>query len=552
MTLDSSLLRACALGLAIAAPLPALAESQAALWARAERLALAGRCEEALAALDQIKASAPLDARALVVAGQCQTRLQRWPDAAASLAQARELDPKLPQIDLQLATAQFHADDLDGAEQSLARARAAGTTGPELEFYEAMVALARGRDPRTAAETLERAGRDRPATLDPAASYYAGLAWRSAADEDRSRAALERVVEKHPGTPWAEAAQRALDQPAAAGLALAPWASLTLGMEYSSNVAYLGNGLATPDEIDSKGDWGGVWSVDAGTPLAKLGRTTIGVRGFYTGSAHFDVSDYDLQHPGGAFWLDHPTGERSLLRVEAGGGFAWLGYEPYLASAWLSPQWFYDHGEWGTTRLHSAVTGYDFQNQDDDENVPSGTGVPGSACPRGEAFCGPPGLNERNARDRDGIGVYAGVEHTLPLNDGKTRLRGGPIFDYYTSRGQEWDSWGVGAELGVRQQLPWALTLDVAGRYLHRFYDNPSTYPDPDDVLFGVEYPLSNDDREEDWYEVDVRLERPINRWLTATLRYDYLRNDSNTAVFDYDRHLAGGYLTITWQGAPR
>jgi hypothetical protein len=68
----------------------------------------------------------------------------------------------------------------------------------------------------------------------------------------------------------------------------------------------------------------------------------------------------------------------------------------------------------------------------------------------------------------------------------------------------------------------------------------------------GVEYSLEDSDREDDYYEADVRLERPITDRLTATIRYDYLRNHSNVSVFDYDRHLVGGYLTFTWQGDPR
>jgi tetratricopeptide (TPR) repeat protein len=526
----------------------AVAEPEAVARARAERLAAAGQCEEALAEIAAREAVAPLDARTLVVAGQCQARLGRHAEAAASLARARELDARLPQIDLQLAMAQFHADDLDGAARSLANARAAGETGPEVEFYEAMLALASGGDARAAAERLERAGRDRPATLDPAASYYAGLAWQSAAEAARARAALARVIEEHPGTPWADAARRALDGLApAVGATFAPWASLRAGVEYDTNVAFLGRGLATPDEIGSQGDARGVWSVDAGTPLLRIGSTTIGARAFYVGSAHFDLRDYDLAYPGAAFWIDHPTGARSLLRVEAGAGFAWLGYEAYAASAWLAPQWFLEHGAWGTTRFHATALGYDFRRSDGDEVDGVGVGLP---CPGGASRCGPAGLDEREFRDRDGIGVIAGVEHSLPLRGGDTVLRGGPLLERYEARGDEWDAWGVGGEVGVRQRLPLALTLDLAARYVHRLYDDPSSYPDPRRVVRGRQYELSDDDRRDDYFEVDVRLERPLTRWLTATVRYDYLRNASDVAVFDYDRHLVGGYLTLLWQGA--
>jgi len=519
--------------------------------ARAERLAAAGRCEEALAVLDDLARAGTLDATAHVVAGQCQLRLERYPDAARSFEAARSLDRSLPQLDLQLGIAQFLADDLDGAATSFAAARAVGTTGPEIDFYEALVSLSKQGDPAGAATALERAGRDRPRTLDPAASYYAGLAWRSAQDEERARAALERVVAEHPDSVWGDAARKALAQAQPHGFATAaPWAQLEAGLEWDSNVAYLGRGLATPDEIGSSGDVRGVWSADVGIPIARLGSTTIGARASYTGSAHTDVTDFDLEYPYAAVWLEHPTGEHSLFRLEVGGAYGWLGYDPYVAAApVVTPQWFYDHGKPGVTRLYATAGRYNFLSNDGNE--PDGVGV-GLPCPGGESQCGPAGVNERKERDRDGYGVIAGVEHSIALREGKTILRGGPLAEVYTAKGDEWDAWGVGGEIGVRQALPYSFVLDTRASYVYRPYSSPSTYPDPNDVVFGVEYPLQGSDRRDHAFEVDVQLERPITPHLTASIRYDYLKNASNVAVFDYDRHLVGGYLTFTWQGAAR
>jgi tetratricopeptide (TPR) repeat protein len=527
----------------------AIAQTAPVLRARAERLAAASRCDEALAALAKAASQEPLDARAHVVAGQCQMRMNMPDAAAASFEQAHALDPKLPQLDLQLGIARFHADDLDGAARAFADARAAGTTGPEIDFYEALLTLARGGEPSSAAQALERSGLARPNSLDPAASYYAGRAWLAAQDADRAKAALDRVLATHPNTPWADAARRALAHWTSVGAErAAPWVSLQGGMEWDSNVAFLGRGLATPNEIGHQSDFAGVWAADLGTPLAHIGKGVFGVRGFYSGSAHFDVTDFDLEYPGGSLWYDVPTSEHSSLLLEAGGGYAWLGYDPYVAAAWFAPEWRYDWGTWGLTRVRAGVGGYDFRENDGDET----DALPNGDCPPGVAVCGPPGVDEGKRRDRDGIGVVAGVEHDLPLNGGATVVRGGPLFERYESRGTEWDAWGFGGMLGVRQQLPLELTLDVAGYYVHRPYDSPSTYPDPNDLVAGREFTVSRHDRTDDYWEVDVRLERPITDHLTASVRYDYLRNASNDAVFDYDRHLVGAYLTYTWQGAPK
>lgn len=527
------------------------AEPQALERARAERLAAASRCDEALTVLADLAQQAPLDARAHVVAGQCQLRLERHVEAVRSFEAARALEPTLPQLDLQLGIALFLADAIDPAAAAFARARAAGTEGPEIDFYEALVSLSRQGDPAGAAVALERAGRERPQTLDPAASYYAGLAWRSAQDEERARAALERVVAEHPDSVWADAARRSLAQARARGFATtAPWARLEAGVEWDSNVAFLGRGLATPDEIDSKGDVRGAWSADVGYPFGRVGSTTIGARASYTGSAHAEATDFDLAYPYAGLWLEHPTGERSLFRLEIGAAYGWLGYDPYvIAAPVVTPQWFYDHGAWGVTRVHASAARYDFRSNDGDEADGVGVGLP---CPGGATRCGPAGLDEGEQRDRDGYGVVAGVEHAVVLRDGATVVRAGPLVEFYEAEGDEWDGWGVGAEIGVRQALPYSFVIDTQARYVYRPYANPSTYPDPDDLVSGVQYDLDRDDRRDHFFEVDVRLERPITERLTATLRYGYLDNDSNVAVFDYDRHLVGGYLTYYWQGDPR
>lgn len=492
-----------------------------ALRARAERLAAAGHCEEALKALGEMAARAPLDARAEVVKGQCQIRLERYEEAVASLERARALDPHLPLIDLQLGIARFHAGDSAGAQRAFADARAAGTTRPELDFYEALLRLQAGQDAAATARAFERARRERPAEFDPAASYYAGLAWSSANDAQRAREALQRVIEQSPGTPWAAAAQRALDRlgagPAAPGL----WVRLQAGMEWDSNVAFLGNGLATPDQISSKSDVRGVWSADVGSELWRRGGWALGARAFYYGSAHVRDSEFDLEFPGAAAWVDRETSERSLFRLESGFGYGWLGYDPYVASWFATPQWFLDQGRWGVTRFYSAFTVDNFLS---DHNG-GGSGFPGS----------------NDSRNRDGWGVIPGIDHRVLLRDGATELRGGVFGEHYDAKGRDWDFWGVGVHGGFRQELPWRLALDTEARYAHRPFSHPSTY----------EVPPSNHDRSDDFVEVDVHLERPITDRLTASVRYDYLRNFSNVDVFDYDRHLVGAYLTYFWQKRP-
>ena len=55
--------------------------------------------------------------------------------------------------------------------------------------------------------------------------------------------------------------------------------------------------------------------------------------------------------------------------------------------------------------------------------------------------------------------------------------------------------------------------------------------------------------RRDSIWRVSVLLERPILSWLKASLSWRYQDNNSNTDVFEYDRHIAGGFLTATFGG---
>jgi hypothetical protein len=44
---------------------------------------------------------------------------------------------------------------------------------------------------------------------------------------------------------------------------------------------------------------------------------------------------------------------------------------------------------------------------------------------------------------------------------------------------------------------------------------------------------------------VDAVLERPITEHVKVSARYRHENNDSNVGVFDYDRNIVGGFVTL-------
>ena len=66
-------------------------------------------------------------------------------------------------------------------------------------------------------------------------------------------------------------------------------------------------------------------------------------------------------------------------------------------------------------------------------------------------------------------------------------------------------------------------------------------------VVAGRQYFLQSDERRDLVYQAGAVLERPINRWLDASVRYQFVGTDSNVVVFEYDRHVVGAYLTLNF-----
>src|SRR4029453_6998208 len=171
-----------------------------------------------------------------------------------------------------------------------------------------------------------------------------------------------------------------------------------------------------------------------------------------------------------------------------------------------------------------------------------------------DVACGPPGLDEATARNRDGNGFAVGVLQTTVLPVawpfGAITLRGGYQFEHFGARGSEYSYQGHTIAGGVRAGLPWQFTVDVGGGFTWRPYRHPTTFPDPP-IFGGIEYPLSDQDRDETTGLAAVMLERPITSWLIGSVGWRYERNVSNSAVFDYDRTILGAYLTATFGHLP-
>jgi tetratricopeptide (TPR) repeat protein len=498
------LLVTVAFSLVLAGGIARAADEAQVLRLKAEQLAAEERCDEALTVLRRARALDARDARAALLEGQCAIRLRRYAEAIAPLEDARRLDPGLAEATLYLGVAQFHQGDLDAADRELTEAARLLPESAEAQLYHGLVLLERAENAQAAA-ALERAADLDPGAVDPAASYFAGRAWEAARERERAEQALGRAIAAAPGSEWAKEAERALERSEEPYRRRSPWARVIAGIAYDDNVVLRGGG-AFPGEISDQDDWGGVWDLQGGAELFRNADWAAGVLGGYYGRAYADLGEFDTHFPNVTAWGDRSLGEKTYLRLKGDFGYGWVDYEPFLLVPTGTLSLHRDWGKAGSGRFFGYYQWRDYLFD--------------------LAY---------SQQNRDGQDFGGGYDHSYPAGS-LTVLRGGAVINRYDSEIGEYTHMGYGAWLGVVQDLPLELVLDARARYVYQDYDNRSYFS-------GL--PGSREFRRDHVVYVDAALERPITEHLKVSARYRHENNISNVAVFDYDRNIVGGFLTL-------
>jgi tetratricopeptide (TPR) repeat protein len=509
---------------AAVAALPALAADEApVLRQRAEQLAASGKCEEALPRARRARELAPNDARAALVEGRCLLRGGLYREAIAPLTAARDLDATLPGVSTDLAQAHYHLDEIDAASEELDRAERENPNDARTQLYRGLV-LSRQAKQKEAAAAFDRAG-----GLDPSyagiAGLYAGRTWASVQDRERARAALERARSADPDSEWGRSAAAELDALDAANRRHA-WARLRGGVEHDSNVTlqnvYTFGRFPDFQRAHERDDTVAVFEGEAGLEFYRDEEQSAGAAAGYNGNAHDNVHELDLQYPWLTAWYDRRLSEDTFVRLQPFFGYAWLQTDPFVVHGGGTASISHTFSDRFTGQLFSRVNANDFLYH---------------------LHLDPPDDQLVRFRNRDGVESETGVEGVYSLVPGSTSLRGGAAYSHYWAEGRDWDRNGLRTWIGATQQLPWRLLLDVLGTYYYHPYAHRSSY-DPN----GGRYASGGGPTRTDHiYDVQAELSYPLTTWARISARGQYTAAESNVEVFDYDRWIAGGYLTLTW-----
>lgn len=490
---------------------PAAGTEPEANLLRANTLARNGRCDEALTLLAQ---SGTNTARAALLRGQCHVEGKRWAEAITALDEAQRLDPQLGDAQLPLLIARYQVGDLEGARRSLDAMPANATQRPEYHLYRGLLLL-EGAQAEQAGAAFDRARELAPTEMAPIAAYYSGVAWLSAKDRARANASFDRAIALAPGSEWAKQAEAARN-----GAAAGPpprWAWVRVGAEWDSNVVLRGEGVDLDSDISNERDGRAVWVAHGGAQLFRRGDFSGGLSGTYYGSAHFDLGDFDEHHPTLSPWLDYRIDEATLFRLRYDVGYAWIDGEDFLFDHQLTPTLYHDWGTAGRSQFSARVSVLDYKFT---------TSTPDLL------------LFPANYRDRDGIGWGLTAQHAFPLSQ-DTDLQFGVSYLGFAADGREYDYNGAELFAGFETQLPAAIMLRAVTGVAWLPFENRSSFEDP-----SGSGSYESDDREDVAFRARMELERELGAGFSLLARYRYQNRASNVAVFDYDRHVVGLYVT--------
>jgi len=510
--------RSCvvAVALLVASAAPAVASVEAEVAFHRGIAAYAeGRLEDARKAFQTVVDEDPRDVDALQYLGLIAQAQGRPEDAIEYYERILAVDEDATDARFDLGSALLEAGRPQQARQAFEHVIVLEEDDARAHFF-AGVAAYRSGQYADAVRYMERA-----VELDPSlrteASYYTGLAEAYQGNLSLASTAMD-VVGQSPQSPLADSAANMQSrlQPAPSRR----WTlSLTTGAEFDSNPTLAGTGFQLANEYvepDEDPDARFVFRLQGA--VTALQGERYHVRAGYDGylGVHTEVSDVDLQtHVG--YLTSGIDLDPVYLGLRYDFAYTWLDLtDSFRLLSRLTPTIGLRQKRWGLTQLHYQFDYADF----DSSGIPSGE--------LGRA-------TRRLIEGRDGFRHGVGVDQYLFIEDGGVLeyLRFGVAGDFYDADRSEFSYEAWEASTGFGLALPFDTDLTVLYRYVRRNYDDESSLDEPRFLR-----------RDDHIQLISLDLGMPIGDHWRVSAGSSASFNSSDVGVFDYNRVVAGGYVT--------
>lgn len=472
-----------------------------------------GHYEQAAAFFEQARQAVPDDPEASEYLGQVLLRLKRFPEAEALFHELTIRHPTRPQPWLGLAISQSQLGKYHEALGSLEEAQKLDPKNPLVYFYQGVISHELKSFNQSAA-LFSRAMALSP-DLTPTVRYYTGMSYYQRGLLDQAQKEFEAAIGS--GEPESEVVRTAraiLEQRTAPPKGAKQWdLNLSISGQYDSNVVLLPIGIQPPGGptgISQKDDFRVTFYARGEYRPIQNSVWTAGIAyGFYQ-SLNQTLTTFDIEDHAPSVFVQRQIGAVTA-RLQYAFDYVRVGQDPFLFAHAVQPIITIAEGDSYFTQLQLRYQNKDFQ---DDRFA-------------GNSF-------------RNGNNWLAGVTQYAYFAQGAGHVRLGYTFDTDRTGGgspsmatpgvqtsADWDYKAHRISVGLAVPEFWTLRPSFAFDYYHLDYDNPSSFSSDgttkrrDNVLFFT-----------------TTIGRPLTDWLLISAEYNYIRDQSNLQVFDYNRSI--------------
>ncbi len=473
-----------------------------------------GRYEVAASLFRKALEARPHDMRARELLGQALLRLERYGEAEQIFAQLVAEHPQYEEALLGLGLSQLKQQDYESARKNLDLAAAASPYNPLIFYYQGLTHLGLGSFEEAPA-LFARAMALSPDLSGPA-RYYTGVAYYELGRiQEAQREFKAALAFGDPESELSRSARAFLTERAAHQRGPRRWElSFQVSEQYDDNVVLLPLGTQPSPEtgISRKDDYLTTLYARGAFRVVQTDAWSIGTSYAFYQSFHRTLSGFDVESHSPSGYVQHRMG-RVFARIQYEYGYVKVGRAPFLIANGVQPTVTIVEGENLFTQLRFQYQNKDFQHG----RFPSNSA-------------------------RDGKNWLAGVAQYLFFGNGDGNVRLGYTFDTDRTGGgrpsfavpgvQTNADWAYhGHRLFAGLELPALLTIkpSVAFDYYWQQYDNPSSFA-----------PNGMTRRKDEILFVAAALRRELGEVFTLSFEYNYTRDQSNLAVFDYARNLLG------------
>jgi len=403
------------------------------------------------------------------------------------------LDPDDPDLRVDLGVLQLEAGQTAEARESFDRVLAARPDDARAQLFAGIAAYRAGAY-SAATPHLERAVALDP-TLALQARYYTGLSEAFLGNLPVAEGAFDEIASQSPQHPLAQSAQRLRDQ-IRQPEPERPWTlSLSAGGEYDSNP------LVAGETVQRQDDYRGVWRARGSYRVFERGGFTLNAGGEGYWSIHHEQDEVDLQT-----YLSFVNASYSLGPVLLGLNYDFVYTfidfdDPFRMLNRITPSVSVRESDIGLTQIYYQFQQFSFFQ------------------------------NDQTPLDLDGHEQFVGLSQYLFLPAPVSYVRFGALGDFVNTQGTEYQYTGYELFAGSSLALPFDSQFEVLYRFADRDFEFDSLFP-------------PNQEQHAKIHRVTLELIKTITPHIDVSVAGSLAFRDSNIPIFDYNRYIAGGYVT--------